>query len=83
MILLVDFLECTRYDLLDADSLTAAIISFKFHIEKVETKFKFSQNRPKEDREGVIEGLAERTDDLSKAVREVMIKNEGKQGICI
>lgn len=63
-------------DLLDEASLTSAIISFKFHIEKVDAKFKFSQNRPKEDRDGVIEGLAQRSDDLSKAVREIMLKNE-------
>lgn len=60
-------------DLLDAPALTAAIISFKFHIEKVESKFKLSQNRGAEDRQGVLDGLAERTDDLSREVREMML----------
>ncbi len=63
-------------DLLNASALTSAIISFKFHIEKSEAKFKFSQNRSDADRLGVIEGLGERTDDQSRAVREIMLANE-------
>lgn len=63
-------------DLMDADSLTSAIISFKFHIEKVDAKFKLSQNRPKEDRLGVIDGLSQRTDEMSQLVREMMLENE-------
>ena len=63
-------------DLLDEASLTTAIVSFKFHIEKIDAKFKFSQNRSKEDRDGVIDGLGQRSDDLSKAVRAIMIENE-------
>jgi transcriptional regulator len=63
-------------DLLDESALTSAIISFKFHIEKTEAKFKLSQNRPIEDRQGVIDGLQERTDDMSKSVREMMLENE-------
>lgn len=63
-------------DLLDAEALTSAIVSFRFKIEKIEAKFKFSQNRSNEDRLGVIEGLAERKDDLSRAVRDEMLSNE-------
>ncbi len=63
-------------DLKEESVLTAAIISFKFHIEKVEAKFKLSQNRSLKDREGVIEGLAERTDDNSKLIRKMMLYNE-------
>jgi transcriptional regulator len=63
-------------DLLDESALTSAIISFKFHIEKTEAKFKLSQNRSKDDREGIIEGLKTRTDEQSKLVREMMLKNE-------
>lgn len=65
-------------DLLDESALTSAIISFKFHIETIEAKFKLSQNRSAEDRQGVIEGLLERTDDMSRLVRTMMVENEEK-----
>jgi transcriptional regulator len=62
-------------DLLDETSLCSAIISFKFHTEKVDAKFKFSQNRSQEDKAGVIDGLErERTDDMSRTVREIMLE---------
>lgn len=60
-------------DLVDESALTSAIVSFRFHIEKVEAKFKLSQNRSKEDQLGIIAGLSERTDDMSKKVREMML----------
>lgn len=63
-------------DLMSESALTSAIISFRFQIEKVETKFKLSQNRVPQDRQGVIEGLLERSDDMSKLVRAMMIENE-------
>lgn len=63
-------------DLLDEASLCSAIISFKFHIQKIETKFKFSQNRSDADRHGIIEGLASRTDDSSQGVRDIMLELE-------
>lgn len=63
-------------DLLDEAALTSAIISFKFHIEETEAKFKLSQNRTAEDRQGVIDGLLERTDDMSQLVREMMMENQ-------
>lgn len=63
-------------DLVDESALTSAIISFKFYIEKIEAKFKLSQNRSAEDRQGVIDGLLERTDDMSKLVRTMMIESE-------
>lgn len=62
-------------DLQDKSALESAIISFKFFPKKIEAKFKLSQNRPVEDREGVIEGLQTRTDDNSKAIRQLMLKN--------
>jgi transcriptional regulator len=56
--------------------LTASIISFKFHIEKIDAKFKLSQNRDKTDRAGVLDGLQkERADDMSAAVRKLMLEN--------
>jgi transcriptional regulator len=66
-------------DLLDESALTSAIISFKFHIETIEAKFKLSQNRSAEDRQGVIEGLLERTDDMSNLVRTMMVENESER----
>lgn len=63
-------------DLADEAALTSSIFSFRFHIEKIEAKFKLSQNRSVEDKQGIIEGLLERTDDMSKLVRRMMIENE-------
>lgn len=63
-------------DLLDKSALTSAIISFRFKIEKIETKFKLSQNRSPADKSGVIDGLKQRTDDMSRVVREMMVDNE-------
>lgn len=64
-------------DLLNEKALTSAIISFKFHSEKIETKFKLSQNRSTEDRQGVIAGLTkERSDDMSRAIGEMMMEND-------
>lgn len=60
-------------DLLDESALTSAIISFRFKIEKTEAKFKLSQNRSAEDKAGVIDGLKERTDNMSRIVREMML----------
>ena len=54
-------------------------LSFKFHIETIEAKFKLSQNRSVEDRKGIIEGLMERTDDMSKLVRTMMVENENNK----
>lgn len=66
-------------DLLDPSALTSAIISFKFHIEKTEAKFKLSQNRSKEDQAGVLEGLEGRKDGNSLAIRKLMLQNSKKQ----
>lgn len=63
-------------DLKNEKLLMSAIISFKFHIEKVEAKFKMSQNRSELDRQGVIDGLQQRTDEMSHQVRNIMIENE-------
>lgn len=66
-------------DLLDSDSLTSAIISFKFRIEKKVAKFKLSQNRPEVDRQGVIAGLKQRNDENSKAILKMMEDFEKNQ----
>lgn len=63
-------------DLLDETVLGSAIISFKFHIEKIEAKFKLSQNRSAQDRQGIMDGLMSRTDEMSKIVRSMMAETE-------
>jgi transcriptional regulator len=63
-------------DLSNKEDLTAAIISFKFRINKIEAKFKLSQNRSAEDRQGVIAGLNLRSDDNSQLIKELMQENE-------
>ena len=63
-------------DLNNESALTSAIISFKFKIQNIEAKFKLSQNRSPEDKTGVIKGLLERKDDMSRLVREMMLENE-------
>lgn len=63
-------------DLDNPEALTSAIVAFTVLPQKIESKFKLSQNRPQMDREGVIEGLNSRSDDMSKAVQQFM-----KQGL--
>jgi transcriptional regulator len=82
---LVDFYEKSQSqpwkfklpdDLKNEKLLMSAIISFKFHIEKIDAKFKMSQNRSRDDRQGVIDGLSARTDQMSSLVKAMMVENE-------
>ena len=59
-------------DLVRPDDLTAAIVAFSIIPEKIDAKFKLSQNRPLSDRHGVIEGLGLRKDEMSLSVRKYM-----------
>ena len=59
-------------DLVRPADLTAAIVAFSIVPEKIDAKFKLSQNRPMSDRLGVIEGLSLRRDEMSLAVRKYM-----------
>jgi len=59
-------------DLRGENELTAAIVSFRFHIKKIEAKFKLSQNRPMEDFNGIMNGLAQRSDENSAGVLKLM-----------
>jgi transcriptional regulator len=54
------------------ESLTNAIVGIEFSIERIEGKWKMSQNRPVADREGVIEGLAALDTHRSLEVRDLM-----------
>ncbi len=49
-----------------------AIIGFELPIDRLEGKFKLSQNRPEEDRAGVLEGLAREGGPAEAAVLDVM-----------
>lgn len=59
-------------DLVRPEDLTAAIVAFSIAPEKIEAKFKLSQNRPMADRLGVIEGLGLRKDEMSLTLRKYM-----------
>ncbi len=50
------------------------ITAFEISIDQIEAKFKLSQNKSAEDRESVINHLAEATDDQSRAVADWMRK---------
>ncbi len=51
-----------------------AIVGLEIEISKLEGKFKFNQNRSKEDQEGVIEHLDEET---APGVKAIMLQNLG------
>ena len=53
-----------------------AIVGVALPIERLEGKWKLSQNRPEADRAGVIAGLGEASDDRTKALRAAMMATE-------
>lgn len=59
-------------DLILPEQLTSAIIAFTLRPEKIEAKFKLSQNRPMMDRLGVIDGLGLRNDEMSREIQTMM-----------
>ena len=54
------------------DTLELAIVGFRLTVDTVQSKFKLSQNRSASDRDGVLRGLAGRSDAASQAVRALM-----------
>jgi len=58
------------------------IVGFRFAITRLEGKWKMSQNRPVEDREGVVRGLGERAsgDDLEMAALVLHPPQGGRMG---
>lgn len=52
--------------------LSDKIVGFEISIDKIEGKFKMSQNRNDEDYAGALEGLKKRKDEMSQKVRELM-----------
>lgn len=59
-------------DLNKPELLTRAIVAFTIVPALVNSKFKLSQNRALMDRNGVIEGLSQRTDDQSREIKKLM-----------
>lgn len=62
-------------DLLMPEQLTSAITAFEIIPDRIEAKFKLSQNRPKIDRDSVASKLAERNDEMSTAIAQLMQKS--------
>ncbi len=54
------------------DQQLKAIVGFEIPIAKIEGKFKFNQNRPTADRQGVIEALQGSRNPLEQGVAEIM-----------
>jgi transcriptional regulator len=59
-------------DLKSDEELLGAIVAFELTDLEFESKFKLSQNRSEGDRRGIANGLAGRTDEMSRAIRELM-----------
>ena len=55
------------------DGLVRAIIGFEIPVSRFEGKFKLSQNREAEDYKGVLEGLKNRPDEMSRQVLDLML----------
>ena len=58
------------------DALLNAIVGFEITIEKVEAKFKLSQNRPEGDRKRIIDTLSSSSKDDELGVARLMQENE-------
>lgn len=54
-------------------NLVRAIVGFEIEVTQIDGKFKLSQNRSESDRQGVLQGLQNRPDEMSKKVRELML----------
>ena len=54
------------------DGMLRAIVSFEIPIERIQCKFKLSQNRPAEDQQRVVDALESSTDANAKAVAGLM-----------
>jgi transcriptional regulator len=54
------------------DGMLRAIVGFELPVERLEGKWKMSQNRPAEDRQGVLEGLAREGGPREAAVAETI-----------
>ena len=68
------------WDIRQADSIMDAnlrgIVGFEIPIDRIEGKFKFNQNLPVADREGVVRALEKSTDPIRRQVAELMRKQD-------
>jgi transcriptional regulator len=60
------------------DSMIAAIVGIDFHITRLEGKWKVSQNRPAEDREGVVRGLRNQGEPRKLAIADLVCEHAPK-----
>jgi transcriptional regulator len=58
------------------DGMVRAIVGFKLRVTRLEGKWKMSQNRPKKDVAGVLEGLAREDGDGHQAVAEIIASRQ-------
>ena len=63
-----------KYDLPDEfrSGLVRAIVGFEIQVSRLEGKFKLSQNRTEAERQGVLEGLKTRKDEMSLKTLDLM-----------
>ncbi|MBS1968822.1 MAG: FMN-binding negative transcriptional regulator [Bdellovibrionales bacterium] len=57
---------------LQDEALSKHIAGFKIRVKSLQGKFKLSQNRSPEDRDGVMQGLQDQGDEMSLAILEMM-----------
>jgi len=62
------------------DSELKSIVGFEMPISKIEGKWKMSQNRPLDDREGAIRGLRESSSESASEVADEIEKKSGRSG---
>jgi len=58
------------------DTMLKAIVGIEITIERIEAKFKLSQNHPESNRRGVLDGLARHESSSTAAVRDLMMDQE-------
>ncbi len=68
-------------DLAEKGVLEKAIVGFQVTVDSIQSKFKLSQNRSPLDRQGVIQGLSGRNDDMSREIRRLMQETEGSSHV--
>lgn len=59
-------------DLSKPNALESALVGFEIKVRQITGKFKLSQNRSPADRQGVMNGLALRGDEMSLRIRDLM-----------
>ncbi len=66
----------TSWKLEYPSNMLKTIVGFEIHVQKVESKFKLSQNRPKADRDNVTYELLRSEIDRDKDLGKLMMKNQ-------